>query len=314
MKRRCFLSVLLAAPLAALAQQTPQIGVLMWDSNTFADAFRRGLRDRGYIEGKNITVEWRSAEREHKLAASHAADFVKRGVSIIVTQGTEAAQAARGATRAIPIVLGGVADPLGAGLVPSLARPGGNITGMSQNIPAVAAKRLEVLHETLPGAARVTFLGSSSSINRKAIFTETQKAAQRLRIQLHEVLIAGPADLDRAFAAVAKENAQALIVQGALTRHRKEIAARAAKLGLPIFSEVPAFAEAGGLLSYGADQLEVYRHAAVYVERILKGAKPGELPVEEPTQFELVINLKTARALGIAIPRTILLRADKVIE
>jgi len=312
--------LLLAAPLVALAQQSarelPRIGVLMFTPVTKAaqEAFRQGLRDHGYVEGQNVLVEWRSAEGRIDRANALAAELVRLKVDVIVAEFTPAVLAAKNATQTIPIVMAPAGDPVASGLVASLARPGGNITGFSNIAVELSGKRLDLLRELIPGLTRVGLLIHGADPLDKAFVDETQTAAARARIQLHVVGVPRPEDLDGALTALTKEQVGAVIVQGNLHVPAQQIAQLAVQHRLPSISLLPQFAESGGLMSYGASLSDIQRRAASYVDKILKGAKPADLPVERPRAFELVVNRKTARTLGITIPPSVLLQATQVIE
>ena len=259
------------------------------------------MRELGYVDGGNIHVEYHSAEQRSDLAATLAADLVRREVDIIVAVATPAAHAAKNATATIPIVMS-VSDPLATGLVASLARPGGNLTGVSSSGPDLAGKRLELLRELRPGLARVAFLGAANDPNTRTFLNETQAAADSIRVRLQPLLVAGPEEFDAAFATMIQERAQGLIVQPLFVGHRAKLAELAARHRLPMMADQRAFAMAGGLAAYGVNRPAMSRRWAFYVDKILKGAKPADLPVELPTKFELVINLKTAKALGLDMP------------
>jgi len=323
-ERRKFLAALggLAAawPLGARAQQTrtvPRIGILdFFPSAASADSiepFHQGLRELGYIDGRNIHVEYHSAEQRSDLAATIAADLVRREVDLIVAVATPAAHAAKSATATIPIVMQ-VSDPLATGLVASLARPGGNLTGVSSSGPDLAGKRLELLRELRSDLARVAFLGAANDPNARTFLNETQAAAASIRVRLQPLLVTGPEEFDAAFATMIQEQAQGLIVQPLFVGHRAKLAELAARYRLPMVAEQRTFAVAGGLAAYGVNRSALSRRWAYYVDKILKGAKPADLPVELPTAFELVINLKTAKALGLEVPWFLQQRADEVIE
>jgi putative ABC transport system substrate-binding protein len=321
LRRAVALAVLvLAATLAAEAQQpagqVPRIGVLIFTPamKAFQEAFRQGLREHGYVEGRNIAVEWRSAEGSNDRANALAAELVRLKVSVIVAELTPAVQAAKNATQTIPIVMAPAGDPVATGLVASLARPGGNITGFSNIAAELAGKRLELLREVVPGLARVGILIHGADPLDKLFVEETQAAAARTGIQLHIAGVARPEDLDAAFAAITKERVGAVIVPGNLPVPGRQVAQLALRYGLASISPRSEFADSGGLMSYGASFADIQRRAAGHVDRILKGAKPADLPVEQPTKFELVINRQTGTSLGIAFPPSILLRADQVIE
>ena len=271
------------------------------------------MRELGYVDGRNIHVEYHSAEQRSDLAATLAADLVRREVDIIVAVATPAAHAAKNATATIPIVMQ-VSDPLATGLVASLAQPGGNLTGVSSSGPDLAGKRLELLRELRPDLARVAFLGAANDPNARTFLNETQAAAASIRVRLQPLLVTGPEEFDAAFATMIQEQAQGLIVQPLFVGHRAKLAELAARHRLPMVAEQRTFAVAGGLAAYGVNRSALSRRWAYYVDKILKGAKPADLPVELPTTFELVINLKTAKALGLEVPPTLLARADEVIE
>jgi putative tryptophan/tyrosine transport system substrate-binding protein len=323
MDRRRFLLTsvagIFAAPLAAEAQQggnVPRIEFLSWGfpppSDTWGEPFRERLRELGYVEGQNIVVEYRWAEQQGDRAADLAAELVRLRVDVIVAWVGTAVRAAQNATPTIPIVMGAVADPLRSGLVASLARPGGNTTGPSMMTLDIAGKRLELLREVLPNVRRVAFLSRKTG---RQFVRETQVAAQQLGVRIQPLVVEGPEELQGAFAAVLRERAEALIVEPwpTLVRDRR-IVDFAAKHRLPTISDYRSFPEAGALMSYGANARELIRRTADYVHKILKGAKAADLPVENPTKLELVINLKTAKALGLTIPPSLLARADQVIE
>jgi putative ABC transport system substrate-binding protein len=279
-------------------------------------AFRLGLRDLGWVEGKNIIIEYRYAEGKHNRLADLAADLVRLKVEVIVTFATSDTLAAQKATRAIPIVMAGGSDPVATGLVESLARSGGNVTGISQMIGDLAGKRLELLKEIVPALSRVAVLWNPLSVSATHNWKEIQQPARQLGIQLHSLEVRSPNDFDQALEDAIRARAGGLVtladpVTGA---NINGIARLAAKSRLPSIYHDSAYADAGGLLTYGAHRPDLYRRAAIYVDKILKGAKPPDLPIEQPTKFELVVNLKTAKALGITIPQTVRFRADRVIE
>ncbi len=319
--------VLLAAPLAADAQQQTgkvyRIGILgnvpltdpegarLWG------AFIQGLRELGYVEGQNITIEHRSSEGKYERLPALAADLVRLKVDVIVAPATQGPLAAKQATRTIPIVMTSGGDPVGSGLVASLARPGGNITGLSfVAFPEIVGKQLELLKETVPQVSRVAVLWNPANPTNRLLLGEAKVAARSLAVQLQTLEARGPDDFERAFAAMTRERAGALLVlgDGMLILHRTRIADLAAKSRLPAMYGSRENVNAGGLMSYSPSLQDSFRRAATYVDKILKGAKPADLPVEQPTKFELVINLKTARALGLTIPPSVLVRADQVIE
>jgi putative tryptophan/tyrosine transport system substrate-binding protein len=296
----------------------PRIGVLRFTELTggdqFMESFRLGLRELGYIEGKNLAVEWRTADANSDRAGELAAELVRLKVSIIVASGTLAAEAARRATRRIPIVLASVADARGSGLVASLARPGGNITGVSLNYPETTGKQIELLRQALPGLSRVAFLGSATDPASRLFVESMERAGQRLGIHTQALLVGGADELDGAFATMRREQVGALIIQPVFVDSIRKIVELANRQHLPTVSYRRYFAEAGVLFSYGADQRESWRRAAIYVDKILKGAKPGNLSVAEPAKYELVVNLKTAKTLGLTMPPSVVGRADGVIQ
>jgi putative ABC transport system substrate-binding protein len=326
--RRAFLALVgvgaLAAPHAAAAQQTGKVyrvgfllpsALMSSDQKSSAVLIPKALRDLGYVEGQNLVVERRYVESKMELVSGLASELVQRGVDAIITVGPTAARATKGATTTIPIVMLGNFDPVAMGLVASLARPGGNITGvLIAPEGTLAAKKLELLKEAVPRAARIAFL-SPDDPNVRPQVQEAQKAAPSLGVKL-SVIGVQDGDYDRAFAAISAERPRALFVAATayFFRDRKRIIELAAKHRLPAIYEWPEQVEDGGLMAYGASLSGLSRRIAAYVDRIFKGAKPGDLPVEQPSKFELVINLKTAKALGLTIPQSLLQRADRVIE
>ena len=328
MNRRTFLSALtgslLAAPLAAGAQQVgkvSRIGYLSAGSDTsnprVREAFRQGLRELGWVEGQNIIIEYRWAEGRFDRLPDLAAELVRLKVDVLVAAPTPAALAAKNATGTIPIVGMSLTDPIGLGLVASLARPGGNVTGVSYSVGAeIFGKDLELLKEVVPRVRRVAVLSNPASPARPLTISNVKDAARSLGLQLQLLEARGPGDFDGAFAAMAKERVGALLVvtDPAFIPHRARLVDLAVKNRLPSIFTQREDAEAGGLMSYGPRLSDLHRRGATYVDKILKGAKPADLPVEEPTKFELVINLKTAKALGLTIPPSLLQRADQVIE
>jgi len=330
MDRRTFLTAvggsILAAPLSGDAQQgpkVPQIGLLSLNlapNRHLQEAFRQGLRDLGYVEGRNLVIEYRDAEGKLERLPALAAQLVALKVDVIVTGGgTPTALAAKQATRTLPIVFASAPDPVTDGLVTSLARPGGNITGSSNINPDLVGKCLEQLKQAVPGVTRVTVLwepGAVSERTEKAMLKGAELAARALGVRLQFVEARGPADFDRAFSDMTRARGSALTVWGSAMffSERRRLVDLAAKNRLPVVYPQWEFVDAGGLMSYGPSIPDSFRRAAVYVDKILKGAKPADLPVEQPTKFELVINLKTAKTLGLTIPQSVLLRADQVIE
>ena len=317
----------LAAPLAAGAQQAAKVyrvGVLGFadaisPENPTLRAFRQGLRELGYIEGKNVVIEARSAEGREERASGLVADLLRQKVDVLLAGSTLAALAAKNAATTVPIVFAGVMDPVGSGLVASLARPGGNITGVSIGVGGVGftGKCLELFREAVPGLSRIAVLrhSGSSPLGAQSV-EEAQSAARTLKLKLDVLSAGNPADLERALAVIGASGAQGIFVMPSpfLTGNSTRIAQFAASKRLPAFHFAKRFAEAGGLMSYGGSLEDSYKRAATHVDKILKGAKPADLPVEQPTRFELVINLKTAKAMGLKIPQLVLLRADTVIE
>jgi putative tryptophan/tyrosine transport system substrate-binding protein len=281
------------------------------------EAFRQGLRDLGYVEGKNIAFEYRYAEGKPERYPELAAELVRHKVDVIVVGGTGPTRAARQATSTIPIVVGAAGDLVRAGLVASLARPGGNITGSTEISPDLSGKRLELLKEVVPNASQVAVVWypSVGSTDDDEV-RETDTAARQFGVKIHLVEVRTPGDFQAAFAAMTKQQANAvIIIQGAFTLfHRKQLVEHAVKNRLPSLCESARFGEEGCLINYGADVLYLYRRAASYVDKILKGTKPADLPIEQPTKFELIINLKTAKHIGLTITPSVLARADRVIR
>ena len=325
--RRQFLiatGVLFAAPLAAEAQQAgkvPRIGYLSSHSPEVFnfDVFRQALRELGWVEGRNLAIDFRSADGKFDRLPRLADELVGLKVNVIVAAATVPALAAKRATQTIPIVFTHVSDPVGSGLVPSLARPSGNVTGLTHLNVGLIPKRLEFLKASVPNVTRVVALwhpGGLGERTEKEMLKETEDAAQALGVQLQFLAARGPHDIEGVFAAVSRDRLGPLIVMPApiFRNEYQHVVDLAAKYRLPAVYFDREFADAGGLMAYGADMADVVRGAARYVDRILKGAKPDELPVQRATRFELVVNLKTAKALGITIPQSVLLRADRVIE
>ena len=314
--------VLVVAGAAAQAQQPgkiPRIGYLTGASlsGIRQEPFRLGLRDLGYVEGKNLVIEWRSSEGSRDRQRALARELVHLKVEVIVTSSGSDTRAAKEATTTIPIVMASDDDPVGNGFVASLARPGGNITGLSQLSPELSGKRLELLKEVVPKLSRVAVLGTSSSPGNARVFKEIEIAAGAHGVKLQYLDVLTAKDIEPAFRAASKGRADAIleIMSGSIrSSQRKEIAALAIKDRLPLMLERPSHVEAGGLMSYGVNLRDLDRRAAVYVDKILKGAKPADLPVEQPTKFELVINLKAAKQIGLTIPPNVLARADRVIK
>jgi putative ABC transport system substrate-binding protein len=279
-------------------------------------AFRLGLRDLGWVEGKNISIEYRHAEGRHDRLPDLAADLVGLKVDVIVTAATSDTLAAQRATKAIPIVMVAGGNPVANGLVESLARPGGNVTGLSQMLQEVSGKRLELLKEVVPKLSRVAVLWNPNSTSATLNWKENQQPARQLGIQLFSLEVRSPGELDKAFEAATNMRAGALAIlpDPVISTNLERIVDFAAKSRLPSIYQSSEFADAGGLVTYGPDRPDLFRRAATYVDKILKGTKPGDLPVDQPTKLELVVNLKTAKAIGVTIPQSVLFRADKVIE
>jgi putative ABC transport system substrate-binding protein len=315
--RAAFVAVLtlslLAAPLAAGAQAIPRIG-LLGDSSW--EPLMQGLRDLGYVEGKTVVFEDRRSGGRNERWPDLAAELVRLKVQVIVTSGTPAALAAKRATTAIPIVMAVTGDPLSTGLVSSLAQPGGNVTGLMQLGAGLAAKRLELLNEVVPSLLRLAFLWNPANPDQTSHFNEVQVGARSLGVALQSVEVRSRELLERSLGAMMQNRPGALLMTGDPVHqlHVDWIIAFAAKNRLPVMYQLKENVVRGGLMSYGAVRAALVRRAATYVDKILKGAKAGDLPVEQPTTFELVINLKTAKTLGLTIPPTLLLRADQVIE
>ena len=318
------LAMLLAPLGAADAQQAgkvPRIGYFSAGSPSGAphllEAFRKGLRELGWVEGQNIVIDYRFAEGRSDRLTDLAAELVRLKVDIIVALATPAAAAAKNATQTIPIVMIGAYDPVGIGLIAGLARPGGNVTGLSFGVGMeTVSKGLELLKETVPKVRRVAILSNPANPAQPLAMREVNVAARSFGVQLQLLEARGPNEFDGAFAAMAKERVGALLVvaDGLFILHRARLADLAARSRLPAIYGYREHVEAGGLMSYGSSLRDLWRRAATFVDKILKGAKPADLPVEQPTKFELLINLKTAKALGLTIPQSILIRADQVLQ
>jgi putative ABC transport system substrate-binding protein len=315
--------ILLLAPLAIEAQQAgvPRVGYLGNSSPSLEvdllDAFRQGLREFGYTEGQNIIIEYRWAEGKYDRFPGLLADLVRLKVDAIVTAGTPGALAAKRATKTIPIVMAVAGDAVGTGLVASLARPGGNVTGSTTIVQELEGKRLELLKEVVPRLSRVAFLSNPTNPLSPIILKQTQLAAPALRLRLEPIVeVKGVSELERAFATISKGRPDALIMVADrfLLAERTRIVEFAAKHRLPTMSPYSEMVKDGGLMSYSPSYPDSFRRAAKYIDKILKGTKPADLPVEQPTKFELVINLKTAKALGISVPKELMVRADALIE
>jgi putative ABC transport system substrate-binding protein len=319
--------LLLAAPFAAVTAQpagkVPRVGYLNGGSSSDPvrqrrlEAFRQALRELGYVDGQNIAIESRWAEGQYDRYPALAADLVRLKVDVIVAQGGAATQAAQQATRTISIVMSLVLDPVGIGLVPSLARPGGNVTGTSFMAPDLVGKQLELLKELVPKVSRVALLWHPANPGSAPFLREAEAAARILGVRLQTLEARNPQEIDSAFAAMTRERAGSLLIfpDPLFGTQRRQIAELAAKRRLPaIHAGTPEYAEAGGLMVYSPSILDLERRAATYVDKILKGAKPADLPVEQPTKFELIINLRAAKAIGLTIPQSLLQRADQIID
>jgi len=328
MRKAGVLSILIAVTLLTVgviaeAQQpakVPRIGYLIGGSlssiSNRTEAFRQGLRELGYVEGKNIVIEWRSAEGKLDRLPALAAELVRLKVDVIVSSAASQTPVAKEATKTIPIVMAQDNDPVETGVVASLARPGGNITGLSALGPELSGKRLELLKEVVPKLSRVAVLGTSTIPGYTLSLKETERAAGAFGVKLQYIDVLDPRDIENAFRAASSGRAEAVLALGGpvLLTLRTQVADLAVKNRLPVIYPRPEFVEAGGLMTYGVDIADLHRRAAKYVDKILKGAKPADLPVEQPTKFELIINLKAAKQIGLTIPPNVLVRADKVIK
>jgi putative ABC transport system substrate-binding protein len=321
----CFLAILalLAAPLASDAQQPAKVARVGYifsftaaEGRHLWEACRQGLRELGYVEGQNIVLEPRWAEGRYERLPGLVADLLRLKVDVMVVAATPGSLVAKAANNTTPIVMVAVADPVRSGLVASLARPGGNITGLSLLTPELSGKRLQLLTEALNKVSRVAVLMNPGNQSNLFFLKETQTAARVLGVQIQPLEVRNPDEFERAFEAAARGRADALMAfdDPVIHSYRKRIVALAAKRRLPAMYGTREFADDGGLMAYGPHRPDLYRRAATYVDKILKGAKPADLPVEQPTRFELVINLKTAKALGLTIPPSVLVRADQVIQ
>ena len=304
---------------AAADAQPRRIGVLLvaWSvESNMAQAFREGLRDAGYVEGRDLEIEWRSAGGDYDRVPQLVADLVKDQVEVIVVNGTVGTRAAKRATSTIPIVMALVADPIGSGFVADLAHPGGNITGNTIMSPELSAKRLQLLKQAVPQATRIAVLWNPDSPYSQKLIEELKAAAPSLSIELKFIGTRTPEEIGPGFLSVSRVHAQALYVieDPLFDAHRTRVLKLASKARLPVSYWARPWPKEGGLMSYGPTYTDLFRGLAGYVDKILKGAKPGDLPVEQPTKFELVVNLKTAKTLEITIPESILLRADEVIQ
>ena len=286
------------------------------ESPQYFEAFRRGMRELGYAEGQNLIIDYRSAKGMPERFPDLAAELVRLKVDIIVAASGGGALAAKKATGTIPIVMGQTGDPIASGLVASLARPGGNVTGLTALAIELTGKRLELLKEAVPKASRVAVLSTPASTENEASMTSMEEAARSLGVQLRAIEVRDVRDFEKVFSTITKERSGALMVLTGplLTTNRRRIVELAAKNRLPAMYGISEFVDAGGLMFYGASLSDMYRRAAVYVDKILKGTKPADLPVEQPTKFEFVINLKAAKQIGLTIPPNLLARADRVIR
>jgi len=328
MKKAAVLSILVALVLLAVAvmahaeqpARVPRIGFLFVSSlssnSARMEAFRQGLHELGYVEGKNIVIEWRSAEEKSDRLPALAAELVRLKIDVFVTAGPAATRPAKEATVTIPIIMAQDTDPVGNGFVASLARPGGNITGLSTLSPELSGKQLELLKEIVPRLSRVAVLGTSTIPGHAQSLREIELAAGAFKVRLQYLDVLGPKDIDTAFRAASKGRAEALLVLGGsvLGSQRTHILESAVKRGLPAIYAARQSVDDGGLMSYGVNLTDLDRRAATYVDKILKGAKPADLPVEQPKKFEFIINLKAAKQIGLTIPPNVLVRADKVIK
>ena len=317
------LAILTAASWDRVAAQQPEklqrIGYLALTAGPSEreEILNRGLRELGWIEGQNLRIEYRWAGGKVDRLPLLADELIRLNVDLIIAWSTPVVQAAKNATRSIPIVIGQSADPVATGFVASLARPGGNITGMSMMAPELAVKRLELLSEIVPGLSRVAFLAHGRDPAHRVFLNEAVAGGQKLGINIQQLVVKGPEELERVFVAMIRERAGALIVQPIFINtlgHGRRIADLAIKHRLPAISDGTPFAEVGGLINYGPDPEAVWRHVATYVDKILRGAKPAELPLIQPQKFALAINLQTAKRFGLTIPHSVLIRADKVIN
>jgi putative ABC transport system substrate-binding protein len=315
----------LAIPLFARAQQTDRIrriGVLQQYAATDTEGQRRtsaflmGLQELGWKEGQNFSLEIRYANGMFERAPALVAELLQAHVDVLVTAGTETVEAARNATKTVPIIMATIGDPVGAGIIASLARPGGNITGLCNYAKELSAKRLELIAEIIPGMGRVAVLWNPNNASVMLKFKETEEAARVKGIQVESIPVRHPDEIDQGFQRARQAGVKAIVIADdvLLSSQRGRIVELAMRNRLPMTSEFTQFADAGALMSYGPDQIDMWRRAALFVNKILKGAKPADLPVEQPTRFEMVINMKTAKTLGVKIPNSILVRADRVIE
>jgi putative ABC transport system substrate-binding protein len=321
--RFCLLTTVLLITGLVEAQQpkkVPRIGYLSSTSasatSSRINAFHQGLRELGYVEGKNVIIEWRFAEGKLDRLPALAAELVRLNVDMIVSASTPVTAAVKDATATVPIVMAHDPDPVGSGFVASLARPGGNITGLASFAPELSGKRLEILREITPRLARVAVLGYSAEPGYVKVLREIEFAAGAFKVQVQNLDVLHPKDIGNAFQAANNGRADAIVVLNSpvFIVHRKELADLTVRNRLPAIYYSPEFVEEGGLMSYGVSFTDLYRRTPTYIDKILRGAKPADLPVEQPTKFELVVNLKTAKQIGLEIPQSVLYRADKVIK
>jgi putative ABC transport system substrate-binding protein len=320
----CLLGTLLLALCSSAEAQQPtkvaRIGFLGATSSSAAadrtEAFRQALRELGHIEGKNILIDWRYADGNSERLPAFAAELVRLSPDVIVTQGSTSTRVAQQATRTVPIVMAAGADPVAEGMIASLARPGGNITGLTRVAPELDGKRLELLKEVVPKATRVAVVFNPENVGSAPRWKEMELAAREVGVKLQPIDVRPTEFFEKVFDGAKREGAHALLVfrLAFITTHRDRIVKLAAENRFPAMYEQRDYVQAGGLMSYDPSQLDISRRAATYVDKILKGAKPADLPVEQPTKFELVINLKTAKQIGLEIPQSVLYRADKVIK
>jgi putative tryptophan/tyrosine transport system substrate-binding protein len=312
--------LLLIAGSVGAQGKVPRIGLLVVGSavsvSSRVDAFRQGLRERGYVEGKNIVIEYRYGDGKPDRMAEQAADLVQQKVNIIVTAGSQATRPAKEATNTIPVVMAQDNDPVGSGFIDSLAKPGGNITGLANLTTELSGKQLETLREVLPKLSRLAVLRDLTEPGNPQAVRETDRTARAFNIERYYLDVRIVTDIEPAFAAAAKKHIEALFVlpSAVFNSNRKQIVDLAAKHRWPGMYPRVEYVEDGGLMTYGASTTDLFRRAAIYVDKILKGAKPGDLPVEHPIKFDLMFNLKAAQQIGVIIPETVLLRADKVIK
>ena len=318
-----FSAMLFALSYSASAQpqaKVPRIGFLSVQSSSLmaarTEAFRQGLRTHGYVDGTNIAIEWRYADGKLDLLPQLAAELLRLKVSLVVTGGPQATRAAKQATVTIPIVMTFDEDPVGSGFIASLARPGGNITGLSTHYPEISGKQLELIKECVPKLSRLAVIGNSTSPGNAQALKETEVAAAAFGVRLQYLEVQNAKEIETAFQAATKGRANAvlLLASAVLSSQLTQVADLAVKSRLPAIYARPEYVEAGGLMIYGVSINDLYRRAATYVDKILKGTKPAEIPVEQPTKFEFVINLKAAKQIGLTIPPNMLVRADRVIK